>query len=253
MIAQFVVRLLWGLSLTWCLLPRQLVTSGFFRIQLLVSMGLGVLGTLVGATVTPEDLTGWPSPQRSLLAGVAMASFIGSALWTLERRKGGTICCFLVAALSLAAAVCTEMTGPLARPLGIATALSAGWLLGGTTCSMLLGHWHLTATAMSLKPLTRSIRLAMAALATRIVLTGVSVALADGNLRGELIGPHLTWTLLAIGAGLLGPLVLLPLALGTLRYRNTQSATGVLFATVVLLFLGESAVLLLREELHWPL
>ena len=46
MIAQFALRLICGMSLMWALMPRQHVTSGFFRIQMLVAMGLSVLATL---------------------------------------------------------------------------------------------------------------------------------------------------------------------------------------------------------------
>ncbi len=40
MIPQFAPSLVWGLSLTWCLMPRRQVTSGFFRIQNLLTLGL---------------------------------------------------------------------------------------------------------------------------------------------------------------------------------------------------------------------
>ena len=46
MIAQFALRLICGMSLMWAIMPRRQVTSGFFRIQMLVVMGLGVLATL---------------------------------------------------------------------------------------------------------------------------------------------------------------------------------------------------------------
>jgi len=38
-----------------------------------------------------------------------------------------------------------------------------------------------------------------------------------------------------------------------LKYRNTQSATGVLFAAVILAFIGETTAALLFREFHWPL
>ena len=38
-----------------------------------------------------------------------------------------------------------------------------------------------------------------------------------------------------------------------LRYRNTQAATGVLFAGVILVFLGEMSAALLLAELRHPL
>ena len=45
MVPVFALRLIFGMSLTWCVMREQ-VTSGFFRIQMLVTLGLGVLATL---------------------------------------------------------------------------------------------------------------------------------------------------------------------------------------------------------------
>jgi hypothetical protein len=45
-------------------------------------------------------------------------------------------------------------------------------------------------------------------------------------------------------AGIAGPLILVILTRRVLRYRNTQSATGVLFAAVILVFIGEAVALM---------
>ena len=54
-------------------------------------------------------------------------------------------------------------------------------------------------------------------------------------------------------AGILGPLAIAVMAIRILRYRNTQAATGVLFAGVILVFIGEMAAALLYAELRVPL
>lgn len=101
MIAQFAWRLICGMSLMWALMPRKQVTSGFFRIQMLVVMGLGVLAAMsdamdaqsmireAGSTVSAANI---PSPfAASLPASItAFTGFLGSAFWTLERRTGAT-------------------------------------------------------------------------------------------------------------------------------------------------------------------
>ena len=43
------------------------------------------------------------------------------------------------------------------------------------------------------------------------------------------------------------------MTLRILRYRNTQAATGVLFAAVILSFIGEMSAALLAGELQRPL
>jgi len=89
MIPQFALRLMFGMSLTWCVMPKREVTSGFFRIQMLVTMGLGVLASLTlsqldGPTTEsgPVVATNW---LYAITIGAAVASFLGSVMWTLER------------------------------------------------------------------------------------------------------------------------------------------------------------------------
>lgn len=259
MIAQFALRLIAGLALTWCLLPRRLVTSGFFRIQSLVALGLSVLGALTAEQrFAPEAAASWFSPAmlRWSFTGLGAASFVGSVLWTLERRRGGALVCFFIAGLSAATLAATQTgfaASPMANLLWIADAFTAAALLGSLMGAMLLGHWYLTATGMSLAPLEHSVRIARWAVALRLLLVVGSVFVADAAIRDASLQTHLVWTLLRWLAGLAGPLLLSALALGTLRYRNTQSATGVLFAGVILAFIGEAAALLLARSLHWPL
>ena len=40
MIAQFALRLTCGISLMWLLMPQRQITSGFFRIQMLLALAL---------------------------------------------------------------------------------------------------------------------------------------------------------------------------------------------------------------------
>ncbi len=105
---------------------------------------------------------------------------------------------------------------------------------------MLLGHWYLTATGMSLVPLERAVTLAIAAVLVRGGVVAWDQASSSGGLSSLapiLIG--LRWA-----AGIAGPLVLVILTRRVLRYRNTQSATGVLFAAVILVFIGEAVALM---------
>ena len=78
MISQFALRLICGMSLMWALMPRRDVTSGFFRIQMLVVMGLGVLAVLTSGMLT-----------QTLATVIGVAGFVGSIAWTLERRVAG--------------------------------------------------------------------------------------------------------------------------------------------------------------------
>ena len=79
---------------------------------------------------------------------------------------------------------------------------------------------------------------------------GWTKPVADGDVSD---GTHWTWFAMRWLAGILGPLVISIMALHILRYRNTQAATGVLFAGVILTFIGEMSAALLYSELHVPL
>lgn len=256
MIPLFLLRLIAGLAVTWCVLPRRQITSGFFRIQMLVTLGLSVLAFLMlGAGSAEEGAPGlWEQTfARGVLLLLAVGSFLGSVLWTLERRHSAFIVTVMVAVVSAGLLATVEAVSPHPKCLGIASGLSAAWLVGGVLCAMLLGHWYLTATGMPLAPLQTAIRLAIVASAVRIAIVGLAVVLADPEVQRSLVSSHLVWTLLRGLAGLFAPLALNVMALRTLLYRNTQAATGVLFAASVLVFIGESAALLLTSELKWPL
>ncbi len=259
MIPQFTLRLVVGLSLTWSLLPRRLITSGYFRIQMLLVLGLSVLGALTAAQWS-EVAEGATRLSVGLLQGalvlIAGVSFLGSVLWTLERRRGGTVAAAMVltiATLTLLAGVPANGSSAPPWPLTVLDRLSSAGLLGGITATMLLGHWYLTATGMSLVPLARGTLLVQGGAVVRLLSVLAATLLAPPELRERLLQSHLVWTLLRWGAGLVGPLVLALLVPGALRYRNTQSATGILFAAVILTFIGEASALLLWRELGWPL
>ncbi|MEZ6067267.1 MAG: hypothetical protein R3B90_16540 [Planctomycetaceae bacterium] len=264
MIPEFALRLIVGLSLLWCLLPRRQITSGFFRIQMLLTLGLSVLTTLTaghwfegtgrsaGHELVPPD----GIRLRIELGVLALISFAGSVMWTLERRRAGT----LLATLLLVASSCVLLqvsaapaTGSLARWPGFPAALASGAVIGGLVGAMLLGHWYLTATGMPLAPLQRATRLALLAIIIRLIGVVLLTYLAEPEARTALWHEHRVWLLLRWTAGLLGPLLLVGITPAILRYRNTQSATGVLFAAVILVFIGESAALLIARELGQPM
>ncbi|REJ77035.1 MAG: hypothetical protein DWQ29_15100 [Planctomycetota bacterium] len=258
MIAQFVLRLATGLGLTWCIMPRSEVTAGFFRIQMLLVLGLCVLAALtVPADVEgSQDAAVLGTPRLRWLCGTAAAcAYAGSVFWMLARRGAGTVLGAIVALLTAIALIglLPWNTSEIARAPGwltVLSELSAAWLIGGATCAMLLGHWHLTATQMSLTPLLRLNLYLGAAAVVRGCLAGLSLLMIPALPADR---TQLIWLILRWSAGIAGPLLMSLLVVRILRYRNTQSATGVLFAGVILAFIGETAAALLSRELGWPL
>src|SRR6185295_15655251 len=120
MIAQFAWRLICGMSLVWAVMPRRQVASGFFRIQMLVVLGLGVLAALTfdegnRMTATPILPT---SIAFGLSVTVALAGFLGSALWALERRTAGEWIGFLILVLSAGMVLTMNLTHEAVRSSG---------------------------------------------------------------------------------------------------------------------------------------
>ncbi len=259
MIAQFALRLICGMSLAWCVMPRRHVTDGFFRIQMLIVLGLAVLAALVTSRL-------WGGAAQATIAGplgpttttwsfvcLAVIAYLGSFTWALGRRSPGTVCIGLIAVLSLVLLGFSSWSiGPASEKypwLAIATELSTSFLLGVSMVAMLLGHWYLTASGMPLAPLSRLTALLGAATMIRLVLAAVGLALAGSLLRtgDQTVMMALRWL-----AGLLGPLMVVVMVWRILRYRNTQSATGVLYVGVMLTLIGELTATLLSRELCVP-
>jgi len=258
MIAQFALRLVCGISLMWLLMPRQQITSGFFRIQMLLALALSALAALTlgrfdGGAVSESPLL--PIGIGRVLCGVLAAiAYVGSIAWTLERRSFGTFCVYAVAALSTGILLASSVSGSqIETTVGVLTLVSepaTSLLIGGATAGMLLGHWYLTAPTMSIAPLGRVNACFGAAAVLRLVVSLVGLILAWHSLVG---GTPALWLVLRWTAGIGGPLVLTAMVWRILRYRNTQAATGVLFVGVIVTFIGELSATLVSRELHVPL
>jgi len=246
MIPEFALRLICGLATTWCLLPRRQITSGFFRIQMLLGLGLSVLACVTANQWTyqlPDSPDLFQGIQFGIAISIAFLTFAGSVAWTLERRRGGFLFAILILLFSTAgilfptfshAVSSVKGTGVPAALQGL-DALSSAWILGTVTSAMLLGHWYLTATGMVLNPLISAVRLFGIAVLIKIATTLMITLFPGSPGAGNWPMTVLRW------GGLFGPLVMAGLTLQILKYRNTQSATGVLYAATILVFMGEMA------------
>ncbi|HIE96419.1 MAG TPA: hypothetical protein EYG03_27190 [Planctomycetes bacterium] len=280
MIALFILKLSAGITLMWWLMPRRDVTDGFFRIQMRVLLGLAVLSALllsggadlsVGAPEAPviqvrnrsmetgeflEPEARQTSPdvaaQAKIIAiAVAVIAFAGSVFWALGRRLPGNACIHL---LTLLTAVSLGLhSWNAATDCGVVQQLlsdfSSAAVLGGVTTGMLLGHWYLTTPTMSIRPLTWfNIAIAVAVL-LRLVASGWAVADAGISLSDT---TQQMWLGIRWAGGIVVPGLMSVMVWRILKHRNTQSATGVLFATLVVVFMGEMAAGLLEQDVRIP-
>ncbi|MGD9633555.1 MAG: hypothetical protein AB7G28_04190 [Pirellulales bacterium] len=240
LLVQFLLRLTFGLAFGMAVTSPRLVSSGYFRNHLYVTLGLATLSALVSMNLS--------TPVAVLSAVAAVLSYAGSVAWLYEAKRAGVVTLWLVVGVSLAAALLGQGGGPLE----MASVVTSGLLLGLTFAAMLLGHWYLNSPGMELEPLRRLLVFMAAAVIAQMVVSGLGLVWVDKATAPPAVGWWL-FVLLRWSFGLLGVLGLVWMAWQTLKIPNTQSATGILYVAVIGVFVGELTGLLLSAESAVPL
>jgi len=255
LLVDFLFRLTFGIATAMALTPSRHVTSGFYRVHLWVLLGLQTLGALASyglrnSTASVAPLA--PHAQFWLAVAAAVLSYVGAVVWMYENRWLGKLFIGSVAAACLAGGACSRG----ADAWSLADFITGGLLLGLVTTAMLLGHWYLNTPTMKLQPLQRLLLLLAAAILLRMLVSGggawLEVASQTASERGL---PQSTWYLFLLlrwSAGLLAVLVLTWLTWQTLKIPNTQSATGILYAAIILALIGELTSQLLSAQTRYP-
>jgi|694.fasta_scaffold34601_4 hypothetical protein len=244
LLLDFLCRFGWGMAAGLVLTPAAIVPAGFFRVNLLVVLGLATAAALVARGTAAASLV-W-----MLAAAAALAAWVGSVAWLGERRRAGLWLCG-VTALLLAAATALVAAAPgaalaTATAPEAAAALLSGLVSGLAVHAMLLGHWYLNAPGMRVDALRRMIDLALLAWGLQAAWSGATLALGGGPGGGGTT----TTALFALRwlAGLVGLPILLVMARKTLDIPNTQSATGILYVACLAAILGELTAQLLQAS-----
>jgi hypothetical protein len=253
-LAQFLLRLAFGLAFGMAITSARQVTSGYFRNNLYVMLGLTTLAALVLART---------STTATVIAGMAaFFSFVGSACWLYEAKRIGLSAIWAVAACSLLAAWAefvsrgTHETAPVSIAGSTPDALpivplllvaTSGLVLGVTVAAMLLGHWYLNSPGMELAPLGRLINASAVAVGVQALVSAIGLGV-ELSANPQVTRSWLLFVVLRWSFGLIGVLALLWMARQTLKIPNTQSATGILYVAVIGVFVGELAALLLSAS-----
>jgi hypothetical protein len=243
-LVQFVFRLTFGMSLAMAVTPSSLVSAGFYRVHLWVLMGLNTFAALAAYTcrsaMASSDL---PAPAITGIAiALAVISYIGAVVWLYERKQIGAVLLYIVAVLGIVGAALatswSQGTTTTGIVLGLCELVSSGLLLGATMAAMFLGHWYLNTPSMTLTPLKRLVAMMIIAVILRSILAAVGLWIHLGAADAV---ETMFWVWIAARwiLGLLGALMMALLAWYTLKVPNTQSATGILYAGVIVVFMGE--------------
>ena len=257
LLTEFLLRLSFGMAAGMAIVPPRLVTSGYFRNHLYVTLGLSALAALLSRVAAPAAFW-WAVATASL-------SYVGSVCWLYEKRRAGVGLLIAVAAVAVIGALAINgrstdsaegVASVAASELSLTDGLrmlqpiTSGLLLGATMAAMLLGHWYLNAPGMELAPLRRLLIAMAVAVTLQAVLCGVGLALEASH--AALSTQDWLFLLLRWSFGLIGVVILIVLTWKTLEIPNTQSATGILYVAVMGVFVGETMSLLLSAESAFP-
>jgi hypothetical protein len=229
------------------------VTSGFFRVHLWVLLGIQTLVAAVLYSAEPVTLSSPGIDQSRVLSIVAaVAAYVGSVLWLYERHLAGKAALVVVALCSLMAIA--GNSDPQITPMMLAHEVTSGLLLGLVTTAMLLGHWYLNTPTMRLEPLKRLLVFTGVVTLVHMFVCGAGLFFVAHHSASF----HMSLQLLVIflflrwAAGLAGVALMAFLAWQTLKIPNTQSATGILYAAVILAFIGELSSQFLSAQTGYP-
>lgn len=253
---QFCLELAFGVLLGLCLVQRAPLGVFFHRM-----MGVTAVLPLLIAMAAPPLFAeaSWTSPA-ALAAGAAILGFpVFSAPLSAKRRQMGaiwsTVCCG--AALVFAVDAAPGVTGAGGLVLGSLSAMATGVVAGGVGLAMVVGHWYLTVPQLPISWLAKLNKLTAIAMGLSVVLLSASIALHSESLAAAetpLLGPWGLFYLTArVAVGLALPLLFAWMTAGSLRYQNTRSATGILYASTVLVLIGAAVSLSLQDSYGVPL
>ncbi len=222
--------------------PRKIIGNGFYNFNLALSGIIGgmaiVLLWLIGSySSILTGMTGW----------LGLHLFVSFMYWNSKKISNSIISfssligCIIFAFLALT--VLPEQKAALAIPMGI---LSQA-IVAGVLFSMILGHWYLNVIQLPIRLLQRASNNLAGLLALRLLWNliqiptihlmnsyGVSIPAIQyvQTLDGFFLG-------VAFFFGLIVPLTLHFLIWKTLKLQATQSATGLLYISVLAVFVGD--------------
>lgn len=254
--AQYCLELAFGVLFALAFVPKAPVGTLFYRLMGSTAM---VLGLVALALLMREPDAGWTQPAV-LASCVALIGYpVYSGPLRGLRWATGLAWSLVATALGVGAVLQHTMEAPGALDWVLATfsALTTGAVAGSVGLAMVLGHWYLTVPNLKVTHLARLNRVtigAMLASLACVLLTCFWYRDEFTSGRAPLLGP---WGLLYLGTrltvGLLMPLLFAWMTAGSLKFGNTRSATGILYASTVLVLIGTAVSVNLQSSYKVPL
>ncbi len=254
---QFALELSLGVLVAMAFVPRAPVGPFFYRL-----MGTAALVPLLLALVLPTFSASGSASTLQLgatAAGAALYPFYSGPLrgkrWATALALGS-----LALLVALAAQVRANL-GPQVSPAQWASAcfsaMATGCVTGSVGLAMVLGHWYLTVPTLQVRHLARLNRVCIACMLACLLAIGLSCLAFADSFQTTQRSLFETWGLFYLGTrvavGLLMPLLFAWMASQSIAERNTRSATGILYASTVLVLIGAAAAISLQDSYGIPL
>lgn len=249
-----------GLLFTILFISMDEIGKLYFRVTTLIASTLIVVGLLSQPFGNFEFMTMLSNPGFSAETLKQLTYFCFGAVVMLLLLYNGIrlrfhkpllALSFILGVLGVAAYSATvssgEQTSGRLIALFIANGVGSALILGSVLGAMITGHWYLVHHKLGLTPLKNSSVIYIAAVFLRVVLIGLGILFFLSTQQGAVLAESLR-KLNFSGFIFLGRIIfglVLPFVFGIMVWksaviRSTQSATGILYATIVLVLIGET-------------
>lgn len=240
-------------------IPRREIGNSFYRlINLLFLIGM----TIVLVTFPPEGTVEWI--QFGLILGILTGGFLhryalsgqrpilhASTYWTTVLML--VVLLGTISTLSPLPSLMQSITSPT---INFVHLLTSAAIMGAIVDAMICGHWYLVNPDLNLEPIRSISRALTAVIIVKIGLVGWSLyqtGTTDPYLyqRVVFLMPILFWVRVLVG--LAGGLFFNWMSWKALEHGNTQAATGILYACITWIILGEFSGFYLTLQTGVPL
>lgn len=235
-----------GVSGALAAVPPKDFGRRFFRFNVAIVLAFVTIATAVAQPFFDGAPIGSLRFLGHLLAWILAADAVAVSLLVFSRTRPVLSVAFLLPVITgalFATAVAFAAASGTPGTAAILTLhlLTSGALLGTVLVAMNLGHAYLQNAALSFDPLVRMARLFLGAAIAKAVVSFVLFAPQAARWWPELLDTFDGMLILVrIGAGLGVAVALGAMVLACARSRANQSATGILYASVVFVLVGEA-------------
>ena len=240
---------------------------GFWRLVLLLSLAALLFGVGVRLGAPKEFLPPLGTGAATALIACGLTAIVFGVRKAMEPHRHHALLLYGSAVAGIAAVLLDPVLRTPQQPEGgvVAAAVFATGLatmplaLGSVLLAMILAHWYLVEPRMPIGPLRRVLGLFAA---TEVLKAGLLIAVVVVHWPQWRVTPGGLMTVMVLGDGLfiamratlgvIAPIGLAWLTWKTVQIRSIQSATGILYAAIVLVLFGEITSMVLSLSTGLP-